>query len=290
MNNNDFTTEVERMLQLSRDTLVKKATEYASDTDRLHNFKQGAGLQKRSQKQTLLGFLTKHIISVVDMLDSDETFSRAQWDEKLGDFINYALIASAMVEEEGGPGTAKAKSEDALQALRERLSGVSAGSVSKPTRSEVDQFAFAVAQDYKRRGSGNFEAVACAIEAVRRNWPNLGDDLPTYSIDGQVFKSVLDDDEETTIAFPISVGARGSITPPTKKPQTNLKWFGQKSAAPRNETMTEEERQAFLKLARDLLKNRTAYEDQVKALTESFPGKILPAIWLMTDGSLGYAD
>jgi hypothetical protein len=100
MNTNDFNEVIEGQFEKSRATLIKKATEYAADNDRLHNFKVAAKLQGITSRAALAGMLAKHTVSVFDLLMADDLASPEMWDEKMGDSINYHLLALAVIEEE----------------------------------------------------------------------------------------------------------------------------------------------------------------------------------------------
>lgn len=100
MNNKDFDMIIEQQIQRSKDVLLNKQKEYATDTDRLHNFRIAAALQGCTPKQALGGFLAKHIVSIFDMCGSSKDFSDDQWNEKITDAINYLLLLRAVVEEE----------------------------------------------------------------------------------------------------------------------------------------------------------------------------------------------
>ncbi len=80
--------------------LVRKADEYADDTDRLRNFKQAAHLQDISPIQALSGMMAKHTVSVYDYMALDESPSLEQWDEKIIDHLNYLILLRALVVEE----------------------------------------------------------------------------------------------------------------------------------------------------------------------------------------------
>lgn len=116
MNNHNFNTNVQDTLGRCEDTLIKKAKEYASDKDRLHNFVQAAHLQGITPRQALAGMMAKHTVSVYDMAMSDQEYSAEQWDEKIGDHLNYLLILRAMVADER------------VAALRDKLQGSSSKS------------------------------------------------------------------------------------------------------------------------------------------------------------------
>ncbi len=94
----EFTEAVEEQIERCRDTLLSKGEEYAP-TDRFANFKKAAGMQGLSTVQALGGMLAKHTISINDMIWDDKIHSKAQWQEKIGDHINYLLILAAMLED-----------------------------------------------------------------------------------------------------------------------------------------------------------------------------------------------
>lgn len=85
--------------------LTAKSEEYASDCDRLHNFKVAAELQGVTPITALAGMMAKHTVSVYDLVAHFElgfAVSRELWDEKIGDSINYLLLLTALLEEEYG--------------------------------------------------------------------------------------------------------------------------------------------------------------------------------------------
>lgn len=102
MNAEEFEKVFERQIQQSRDVLLKKAREYASDEDRLHNFKKAAVLSGGTPESALWGFLVKHLISISDMVEDGEFYTSAIWDEKIGDSINYLLLLRALIFEAEG--------------------------------------------------------------------------------------------------------------------------------------------------------------------------------------------
>jgi len=88
---------ISRINKMQR-TLASKATEYATD-DRLHNFKRAAELQGVTKEQACLGFMTKHLVSILDMIrDNAEgrRISQERIDEKIGDAINYLVLLEAL--------------------------------------------------------------------------------------------------------------------------------------------------------------------------------------------------
>jgi hypothetical protein len=100
----------ERILQM-RAVLGVKAKEYASSTDRLHNFKtaatlpcaeRGYNMGSETPGQALMGMLRKHWVSVMDMVNGhaeDVQYTDKQIDEKIGDAINYLVLLEALLKE-----------------------------------------------------------------------------------------------------------------------------------------------------------------------------------------------
>lgn len=89
----------EDQIERCRNVLGVKAEEYATE-DRLHNFKQAANLQGISATKALGGMMSKHTISIYDMIKSGEKYSESMWNEKIGDSINYLILLRALIEDE----------------------------------------------------------------------------------------------------------------------------------------------------------------------------------------------
>lgn len=94
-----FNDVVEQQLKRCTDVLIKKASEYAADHDRLHNFKVAAVMHSCPPIQALAGMMAKHSVSVYDMCNNGEVHSREMWDEKITDHINYLILLRALVAE-----------------------------------------------------------------------------------------------------------------------------------------------------------------------------------------------
>lgn len=100
MNTEDFEIAIRAQIARCTDVLIQKAAEYASDVDRLHNFKVAAKLQGITVKEALAGMMAKHTTSVYDMVASGQDYSVGMWNEKIGDHINYLLLLRAIIDEE----------------------------------------------------------------------------------------------------------------------------------------------------------------------------------------------
>lgn len=100
MQHAQFNDILDQQIKLCRDVLVVKSESYASDSDKLHNFKVAADIQGCSLSQAVAGMMVKHTVSVFDMCASDKDFDLAVWDEKITDHLNYLFLLKAAVVEE----------------------------------------------------------------------------------------------------------------------------------------------------------------------------------------------
>ena len=100
MNSEWFEKVIKQQIKTCEDVLIGKAKEYATDDDRLHNFKNAAGMMSCDPKEALAGMMAKHTISVYDMCRSGKDYPIELWNEKITDHINYLLLLKAIVEEE----------------------------------------------------------------------------------------------------------------------------------------------------------------------------------------------
>ncbi|RJP17202.1 MAG: hypothetical protein C4529_15005 [Deltaproteobacteria bacterium] len=102
MTGKQFDMVVECRLLRIRGTLQKKNAEYAPGADKLHNFKAGAKLQRCTPEKALLGYLTKHLVSIFDLVENlgrGKCASLDVWREKIGDAINYLILLEALIDE-----------------------------------------------------------------------------------------------------------------------------------------------------------------------------------------------
>lgn len=103
MNSEWFEKVIKGQIKTCEDVLIGKAKEYATDDDRLHNFKNAAGMMSCDPKEALAGMMAKHTISVYDMCRSGKDYPIELWNEKITDHINYLLLLKAIIEEEKSP-------------------------------------------------------------------------------------------------------------------------------------------------------------------------------------------
>ena len=118
MNNEDFRNNLDTIHEKVETVLGAKGEEYATDNDRLHNFKVAAGVQGITVKEALAGMMAKHTTSIYDMIADGKTHSAEKWDEKILDHINYLILLRAILVEEGltEPALSK-KVEQVVQAV-----------------------------------------------------------------------------------------------------------------------------------------------------------------------------
>lgn len=102
MTTEEFMRVVDRRLHLVREVLCAKADEYARG-DRLSNFKQGAALTNERPVEVLAGLVIKHEVAFHNFVNDWGKHNIVQhyhrWDEKIGDIINYMILADAIVRE-----------------------------------------------------------------------------------------------------------------------------------------------------------------------------------------------
>lgn len=99
MNAREFKKLVKESQKRTHNTLLEKGEEYSRDGNRLHNFYRAAAMNGQTPQQALWGMLSKHIISVKDMVDNtaDATYpTEDQIDEKIGDMINYLHLLEGL--------------------------------------------------------------------------------------------------------------------------------------------------------------------------------------------------
>lgn len=100
----DFDLIVEDRLKKIKKSLDKKGEEYSRGS-RFHNFEKSAQILDILPEKDLLCKMMKQLICVVDYVeDLVINFPHAveEWDEKIGDTINYLILLEAMIRERYG--------------------------------------------------------------------------------------------------------------------------------------------------------------------------------------------
>jgi len=100
MTNADFEEVLQRRLGQIMKVLSYKAVEYAQADDRLYNFKVAARLNNTTPVKAAWGMATKHLVSVMDLIDEKLYNTEDAVDEKIGDLINYLILIEALLTEQ----------------------------------------------------------------------------------------------------------------------------------------------------------------------------------------------
>ena len=98
MKQEQFEKVIEKQIEMIKDTLLVKSKEYSTE-DKLHNFRTSALMQQCTMEQALAGMLSKHTVSIYDMIHSGYRYHVDKWDEKINDHIVYLLLLRAIIEE-----------------------------------------------------------------------------------------------------------------------------------------------------------------------------------------------
>lgn len=94
-----FESIVTNQLERCRELLTSKGKEYASDEDKLSNFKAAGAIQCCTPEQALGGMMCKHVVSVYDMISLGKQYPIEVWEEKITDIMNYLILLKAIVLE-----------------------------------------------------------------------------------------------------------------------------------------------------------------------------------------------
>ena len=103
MQHSEFNKILEARLSRTKEVLAGKAGEYATDADRLSNFRDGGIMNHECPEKFLFGLVSKHWIAIRDFIEEiqegKEPRTIPQWDEKIGDVINYMVLLEALTTE-----------------------------------------------------------------------------------------------------------------------------------------------------------------------------------------------
>jgi hypothetical protein len=81
--------------------LGPKDKEYSRGGDKLYNFKRAGVLQNITPEKALLGMWSKHLISIIDIINEIDVKipSKEMMNEKINDNINYLFLLEGLIEE-----------------------------------------------------------------------------------------------------------------------------------------------------------------------------------------------
>ena len=106
MKHSDFNRLVGKTMGDCKCLLTTKGLEYASSSNKFHNFDEAAAQTHTTREGALLGMEIKHRISVVDMIEDTSSLSKEafaqKWpiskvDAKIHDSINYLILLKGMI-------------------------------------------------------------------------------------------------------------------------------------------------------------------------------------------------
>lgn len=100
MNFERFEQLLDELESSSTTTLKYKNSNYASDVDRLHNFKAGADIMGSTSAEACWGYLTKHLVALRDKVKRNDFSDREDFLEKCQDTINYIRFLWCIGNEE----------------------------------------------------------------------------------------------------------------------------------------------------------------------------------------------
>jgi hypothetical protein len=103
MTREDFSRRVEKRIDLVRQTLLAKHKEYAKDDNVFRNFDEAAGglSLHGSSAEVLWSYMTKHLVSIKDIVADNKPVDTTVVSEKIGDVINYLILLEAMLNQQG---------------------------------------------------------------------------------------------------------------------------------------------------------------------------------------------
>ena len=103
MNGAEFDYLLKVILDRTTKVLKSKSDEYSTDADKLHNFKRAGAMLQCTPEKALVGMWTKHIISILDIVNMIEQHkiypSKQLLAEKCGDSINYIILLEVIIRE-----------------------------------------------------------------------------------------------------------------------------------------------------------------------------------------------
>lgn len=103
MTREEFSKRVEKRIDLVRQTLLTKHKEYAKDDNVFKNFDDAAGgfSLHSTSAEVLWSYMTKHLVSIKDIVSKGTPTKPEMVSEKIGDVINYFILLEAMLNEQG---------------------------------------------------------------------------------------------------------------------------------------------------------------------------------------------
>lgn len=100
MQHKEFEQIATNILSRVKHCLTAKGIEYSKSDSVFFNFEEGGKILGNTKEQTLLYYMSKHIVSIVSMIKDDKEKPMEVWQEKITDIICYLILLEAMKHEE----------------------------------------------------------------------------------------------------------------------------------------------------------------------------------------------
>jgi len=127
----NFNKLKERRIEQCNTVLDRKAAEYADDKDRLYNFKRAANTMGVPLPVAVLGMMSKHLVSVLDLAEERREFNRMVLDEKFTDLHNYLYFLEAAIVE-------VQETRAAMSMMRNKMQQMAEQNVAEAVKPESD--------------------------------------------------------------------------------------------------------------------------------------------------------
>jgi len=95
----NFDKVVEERLEKTKHLMLVKSKEYVRDDNPFHNFDRGAEYTGETPEDYLYGLMTKHLVSIKDMVDDlyeGKEPSVIHVEEKIGDALLYVMLLEGL--------------------------------------------------------------------------------------------------------------------------------------------------------------------------------------------------
>lgn len=99
MNRKEFEDVIQHRLQRIKDVMIDKNKEYSSDDNVFYNFERSGEINRCSRREALWDMASKHLVSIIDMVEGGQDYDPEYVEEKIGDLINYLILLEGMLYE-----------------------------------------------------------------------------------------------------------------------------------------------------------------------------------------------
>jgi len=97
MTNEQFDEFFEQVVVELRELAFNKGKAYANRVNRFHNFDRAASVLGGTKEQALLGFMTKHWVRLMDLINTHDADCLGSWDEVIKDLLVYLILLKGIV-------------------------------------------------------------------------------------------------------------------------------------------------------------------------------------------------